>query len=910
MPLRIPERLADLLSRDPEIAASVCASLNAFEPWLDCSRTPLFPEYTDHGPGHLNGVLSACEFLISSQSWLHLTSSDSAALILSVLLHDCAMHLTKDGFLSLVSDSGNVQPNPEFGDRLWSDLWREYQAEIVASDEHTIRRIFGKSLVRRRHRLLMADSWDEESYLLAGEFVRRHHPRLAHQIALGAVPGPPHPDPIRLDDSLPKDLRRLVGIIARSHGFPLREGVENAARLASTNFRSDRQWARSHPTFLMAILRIADYLQISDERAPSALNKVRTLRVPFSQREWATHQAVKELHQYGDDEEALHARTELPSVDVFLKLEKLQTAIQAELDTSWAVLGETYSRTPTHFGLSIRRVYLDLGNHEHQGSNSSLPFVPVAAGLSTSPDMLPLLVEPLYGSKHELAIREAVQNAVDAVYLRRAWDLSDSVTPDDRLQGADVRIFSENSTLYVIDRGIGMTPDTVSRFFLRAGAKFRDSESFSQLQARSPLETFMRSGRFGIGALTYFLIAKEVIVTTRHISMSRAIRFRVSLSSDNIELLWVDGPIGTSIELQLTEYGAKVVESLKVSVPKEALYHLSDPAVSYFGKQRPSHQRLPNRFDETIGLPWRRSRCGFYESVDWSYSGMVGLYVNGFYVLGLSSGKGWHLYLDWRVPHLDPPATLSIFDPEGKVPLSLDRLDLSGKLKLGWAFQRDLSLTILKDLIAQYRHSLCWSPAGLLTISKPWKLIGAKGIPRLVPILFGDQGCMPLSAHALEKTGQERAIGLFAGEGGLSNALALAYKASETGHTTFVVHSSLGWDVLRPIEDLLGLSLECAYIPKSRSQEALYLNDVNDDAQFEVTEDKSGIWCFRVGADRWRTLVHLLGTGDLKVPVCIASFKVCVAKAPALDSSLLVEAWRDLGSPWLPKSIASNDTEV
>ena len=48
-----------------------------------------------------------------------ITAPDAAVLILATVLHDLGMHLTSDGFWSLVQGQSWHQPLPEFGDRPW-----------------------------------------------------------------------------------------------------------------------------------------------------------------------------------------------------------------------------------------------------------------------------------------------------------------------------------------------------------------------------------------------------------------------------------------------------------------------------------------------------------------------------------------------------------------------------------------------------------------------------------------------------------------------------------------------------------------------------------------------------------------------------------------------------------------------
>lgn len=75
----------------------------------------------------------------------------------------------------------------------------------------------------------------ERDRLLIGEFLRRHHPRLAHEIALTGVPGPPHRG-LSLGD-IPHDVRNLAGLVARSHGLDL--------RLCVDYLKNKSSWARA-----------------------------------------------------------------------------------------------------------------------------------------------------------------------------------------------------------------------------------------------------------------------------------------------------------------------------------------------------------------------------------------------------------------------------------------------------------------------------------------------------------------------------------------------------------------------------------------------------------------------------------------------------------------------------------------
>jgi molecular chaperone HtpG len=101
--MKIPPRLDQLLRTDQGLHAFVGATLTNFRPWIADNKLPFFPGYTDHGCEHIESVMAGAEGLICDPAWDHLTAHDAAALVLGILLHDCAMHLHEEGFLALVS---------------------------------------------------------------------------------------------------------------------------------------------------------------------------------------------------------------------------------------------------------------------------------------------------------------------------------------------------------------------------------------------------------------------------------------------------------------------------------------------------------------------------------------------------------------------------------------------------------------------------------------------------------------------------------------------------------------------------------------------------------------------------------------------------------------------------------------
>ncbi len=134
-----------------------------------------------------------------------------------------------------------------------------------------------------------------------------------------------------------------------------------------------------------------------------------------------------------------------------------------------------------------------------------------------------LMGEQLYGDP-ALAIRELYQNALDACryrearteYLRRAHDLPSDWEGQIRFaQGVDD---AGRAYLDCVDNGVGMGVRELSEVFSQAGVRLADLPEFLEEQAEwarldPPVQLFPNS-RFGIGVLSYFMLADEITVET------------------------------------------------------------------------------------------------------------------------------------------------------------------------------------------------------------------------------------------------------------------------------------------------------------------------------------------------------------------------------------------------------------
>src|SRR5690606_8317866 len=157
---------------------------------------------------------------------------------------------------------------------------------------------------------------------LIGEFIRLHHPRMAHEFAVYGVPGPSS-EFIFPDSAFSSDLCGIGGLIARSHGLPLRQCIDY---LQDKYHR--REYKHIHAVFIMVLLRISDYVQIQAERAPAVVFKYRHIPSKISMLEWRSHNAITNITQTNSDPESIEIQAEPTDIKTFLRLREWLRGIQ------------------------------------------------------------------------------------------------------------------------------------------------------------------------------------------------------------------------------------------------------------------------------------------------------------------------------------------------------------------------------------------------------------------------------------------------------------------------------------------------------------------------------------------------------------------------------------------------------
>ncbi len=183
-------------------------------------------------------------------------------------------------------------------------------------------------------------------------------------------------------------------------------------------------------------------------------------------------------------------------------------------------------------------------------------------------------------SDQRVFLRELVQNAVDACNLKRLSD--PGVSPDIRIDFS-----ADYKTIRFRDNGIGMDRQWMEKYFLKIGISFYQSGDSKNLDNSRVDASFI--SKFGIGFLSSFLAAEQVVVTTRKAGQpGLLITIHTLQDYFDVRLANEDCPEGTEVCLHLSAENVSFAKSMQyVCYLKTNLRFLTVPVTltDHLGRQ-------------------------------------------------------------------------------------------------------------------------------------------------------------------------------------------------------------------------------------------------------------------------------------------------------------------------------------
>jgi len=432
------------------------------------------PEYTDHSIKHMDSLWQVTVRVLTATEIGKFSAGEAFLLGASFYLHDLGMaaSVTKEG-------SEEIQTT------------QQYKAALAR-----LKALSGKD-----------DSTAHE--LAIREATRELHANKALELATLELPALGR---FLIEDS---DFRErwghTLGSIAQSHHWSLGE-VERA--LGVRNLVPSPDGDQIDLGYVACVLRVVDFAHINRERAPRLERMLRPEIPPESAIHWDAQAEITGPDRDGDllvfgctkpvqkadgwwlfYDFSRNLDTEIRGVHDYLRSRTVSAS-------RFSLQGVKGTENPTVFSQYVR-----------------LPQNVVPIDIRVHPDSMERVVDLLggkqiYGHDQLAPIRELIQNARDAIELRRALERAEGtpVTTGQITVTLDPK--EGKSTLKVTDDGVGMTMGVVQKHLVGVGSDFWNSVDFFRDFTKAADAGFRPIGKFGIGFLSIFMLGDHVEVET------------------------------------------------------------------------------------------------------------------------------------------------------------------------------------------------------------------------------------------------------------------------------------------------------------------------------------------------------------------------------------------------------------
>lgn len=451
-------------------------------------------EFTLHDDMHLFRVLYLMERLLTKTIIDNLSIPEKMLLILSAFFHDIGMAPDEKEVIT------------------WQKIWDA--APVIVDEEeqksfNTFKRFYDARPEQQEiiEKMIAEGNHSKASLIkayLITDFIRQTHAERAREIIAQHWS-----EKIVYRNT---DLTVELANICQSHN-------EDALKLVA--FDKNYPCGNNNYTclpLLGVILRIADILDFDAKRTPLVLYSHLYVRHPVSITEWEKHRAI-ENWEISPDIIQFSAKCKHPAIEASIR--EFCDLIDHELSICNNII--TFLNNYNYYqsrNISVK-IPFQVNREKIRTEKNILTNQPLYTyrdtkfSLSKRQVIDLLMGTKLYGNP-EIALRELLQNSIDACLLRQAQEVK---WGHSRYESAiTVKYYTENNEeiLEVTDNGTGMDEYIIDNYYSKVGSSFYKSTDFYNLKSESNAD-FTPTSRFGIGILSCFMVADTLIVDTKRI---------------------------------------------------------------------------------------------------------------------------------------------------------------------------------------------------------------------------------------------------------------------------------------------------------------------------------------------------------------------------------------------------------
>jgi molecular chaperone HtpG len=449
-------------------------------------------EFTLHDSDHLFRVLNLMEKLLSEQTINNLSTPELTLLILCAFFHDIGMSPSEKDVLA------------------WRKVW-DKEPEFENEDERIEFDNFNRFYSARpeQHEIIErlisqgknSNADTIKAYLIT-EFIRQTHAERARTI----IEKDWNNEIVFRDTDMTVEFAQ----ICCSHNEDPLTLLE-----LDKNFLCAANTVACLPLIAL-ILRLSDILDFDAKRTPPILYSHLYVRQPVSIQEWNKHRAV-EAWEISPDLIQFSAKCTHPAIEV--SIHEFCNLIDHELSVCNNIISglNDFNRSKsrdiiTKFPFKVNRE--KIVTKKNIQNQPLYIYRDTKFNLSKRQVIDLLMGTKLYGNP-EVALRELLQNSIDACLLRQAQETKwgNPYTPE-----IHVKYYTEDTDiiLEVEDNGTGMDQYIIDNYYSNVGSSFYKSTDFFNLKSDSNAD-FTPTSRFGIGILSCFMVADTLIVDTKRV---------------------------------------------------------------------------------------------------------------------------------------------------------------------------------------------------------------------------------------------------------------------------------------------------------------------------------------------------------------------------------------------------------
>ena len=477
----------------------------------------IFPHYSLHNSTHSEAILNNIVKIVGEESIKKLSVVDLWLLLTSAYYHDCGMVVTGADKSDLFKDgSGFVKYVETIQNTTSSPL---YQYAIL----YEVR----EQKIYYRNEQLTCDSYEGIRFLIADYIRKNHAERSSKKIEAEesfTFPGQP----------IPKRIINILQSICNCHTKDVSE-VMKLQPIESSGCGTEN----CHPRFVAAMLRLGDLLDVDSNRVSEVL--LSTLgSIPSDSKNYnLTNRSISHIRI---DRSIIEITAECDNYQIADLINRWFQWLNDELvyymkNWHWIIPFEDFGYLPTVGDLKV-----NLSEYDTFDGKTRPCF-----DIDTNKAIELLQGAGLYRESCE-CIRELLQNAVDATYLRiykevhgikdlkrfkeecKKYHIVVKLNKVGRTQEEKKK--SKKWQVEITDNGIGMTKQDLL-FLSKTGSSDKNNEKKELID--SVPEYLWPSGTFGIGFQSVFLLTDCVEVETRKINKDYYVRAKMYNPSGNDE---------------------------------------------------------------------------------------------------------------------------------------------------------------------------------------------------------------------------------------------------------------------------------------------------------------------------------------------------------------------------------------